>query len=52
MLSNVYFYNFDDDVFGALFEFKWCSKKDKITKLDEKCVDSIDHDILNRSIFF
>lgn len=39
--------NFDDDVFGALLEFKWSKKKD-ICNIGN--VDEIDEEVLNRSI--
>lgn len=39
--------SFDDDVFGALLEFKWSKKKDITNEIN---VDTIDQDILNRSI--
>jgi len=46
--SNGNCHNFDDDVFGALLEFKWSKKKDNIVcNIDN--VDEIDEEVLNRS---
>jgi len=41
--------SFDDDAFGALFEFKW-NKKNDTGKLNFETIDEIDQETLNRSI--
>lgn len=42
--------SFDDDVFGALLEFKWNKKKDNTGELNFETIDEIDQETLNRNI--
>lgn len=42
--------SFDDDVFGALLDFKWNKKKDNTIELHFDKINEIDQETMNRSI--